>query len=179
MTETNDYDLKPQPAKPAAAPAAPVTEAPAVVVISPTAASSPTDNVEAAQLKKQAAAEEEEDIRKNKGMALLSYLSILVVIPMVFGLHSKFVRHHANQGLMLFTLEVVVWAACKTVILLGYPLLHLSAMVYLTSLVGGLIWLGFTLLALLGLLHVAGDSYANLPVIGEYEIISILGSDES
>ena len=177
MTDANDYDLKPQPAKPATAPATPGAEAPTVVVSPP--ASSPTDNVEAAQLKKQAAAEEEEDIRKNKGMALLSYLGVLVVIPMIFGLHSKFVRHHANQGLMLFTLEMVVWAACKTVLLLGYPLLHLSAMVYLTSLVGGLIWLGFTLLALLGLLHVAGDSYASLPVIGEYEIISILGSDES
>ncbi len=177
MSDANDYDLKPQPAKPAAAPATRSAEAPTVVVSSPV--SSPTDNVEAAQLKKQAAAEEEEDIRKNKGMALLSYLGALVVIPMIFGLHSKFVRHHANQGLMLFTLEMVVWAACKTVLLLGYPLLHLSAMVYLTSLVGGLIWLGFTLLALLGLLHVAGDSYASLPVIGEYEIISILGSDES
>lgn len=177
MTDANDYDLKPQPAKPATAPATRSAEAPTVVVSSPV--SSPTDNVEAAQLKKQAAAEEEEDIRKNKGMALLSYLGVLVVIPMIFGLHSKFVRHHANQGLLLFTLEMVVWAACKTVLLLGYPLLHLSAMVYLTSLVGGLIWLGFTLLALLGLLHVAGDSYASLPVIGEYEIISILGSDES
>ncbi|MGC8539382.1 MAG: hypothetical protein ACP5QA_02005 [Phycisphaerae bacterium] len=177
MTDANDYDLKPQLAKPAAAPVARSTEVPTVVVSPPT--SSPTDNVEAAQLKKQAAAEEEEDIRKNKGMALLSYLGVLVVIPMIFGLHSKFVRHHANQGLLLFTLEMVVWAACKTVLLLGYPLLHLSAMVYLTSLVGGLIWLGFTLLALLGLLHVAGDSYASLPVIGEYEIISILGSDES
>ena len=176
MTESidNDYDLKPQPPKPAAQ-AAPSAEAQVDAPISP---SSPAANVEAAQLNKQAAAEQEEDIRKNKGMALLSYLGILVVIPMVFGLHSKFVRHHANQGLILFTLEIIAWAGCNTVMLLGYPLVHLSAMVYLTSLIGGLIWLGFTLLALMGLLHVAGDSYASLPVIGEYEIISILGSDE-
>ena len=176
MTESidNDYDLKPQPPKPAAQ-AIQSAEVPVDAPISP---SSPAANVEAAQLKKQAAAEQEEDIRKNKGMALLCYLGVLVVIPMVFGLHSKFVRHHANQGLILFTLEIIAWAGCKTAMLLGYPLVHLSAMVYLTSLIGGLIWLGFTLLALMGLLHVAGDSYASLPVIGEYEIISILGSDE-
>ena len=176
MTESNDYDLKPQPAKPAAKATASAEAQPEALISPPV--SSPTDNVEAAQSKKQAAAEQEEDIRKNKGMALLCYLGVLVVIPMVFGLHSKFVRHHANQGLILFTLEIIAWAGCNTVMLLGYPLLHLSAMVYLTSLIGGLIWLGFTLLALLGLLHVAGDSYASLPVIGEYEIISILGSDE-
>ena len=176
MTESNDYDLKPQPAKPAAKATASAEAQPEALISPPV--SSPTDNVEAAQLKKQAAAEQEEDIRKNKGMALLCYLGVLVVIPMIFGLHSKFVRHHANQGLILFTLEVIAWAGCNTAMLLGYPLVHLSAMVYLTSLIGGLIWLGFTLLALMGLLHVAGDSYASLPVIGEYEIISILGSDE-
>ncbi len=177
MTDAKDYDLKPQAPKPPV-PATISAEAPVDAPISPPA-SSPAANVEAAQLNKQAAAEQEEDIRKNKGLALLSYLGVLVVIPMVFGLHSKFVRHHANQGLILLALETIVWASCKTAMLLGYPLVHLSAMVYLTSLIGGLIWLGFTLLALLGLLHVAGDSYATLPVIGEYEIISIMGSDES
>ena len=176
MTDTNDYDLKPQAPKPAAK----IVPPPEIVpdTTTPPPVSSPAANVEAVQAIKQAAAEQEEDIRKNKGMALLSYLGFLVVIPMVFGLHSKFVRHHANQGLLLFALEVVAWVGCKTVMLLGYPVLHLSAMVYLTSFIGGLIWLGFAVLGLLGLLHVASGSYASLPIIGEYEIISILGSDE-
>ncbi len=176
MDDTADYELKPQSPKPAPK-VVPPSDTPTDTSAAP-AATSPAANGEAAQAIKQAAAEQEEDIRINKGMALLSYLGVLVVIPMVFGLHSKFVRHHANQGLILFALEVIAWVGCQTIMLLGYPLLHLSDMVYLTSLVGGLIWLLFAVLGLLGLLHVASGSYASLPIIGEYEIISILGSDE-
>ena len=175
MTENSDYELKPQPPKPANKSVPPSADDPDVIT-PPT--SSTEANVEAAQALKQAAAEQEEDIRKNKGMALLSYLGVLVVVPMVFGLHSRFVRHHANQGLILFSLEVIVWAGCKILMLLGYPVVHLSATVYLTSFIGGLIWLVFAALGLMGLLHVVSGSFASLPIIGAYEIISIQGSEE-
>ncbi|MGC9258527.1 MAG: hypothetical protein ACP5I8_00410 [Phycisphaerae bacterium] len=169
MVESNDYDLKPEP-KPAAPGAVP--KEPAAPAAPPPAVLTKTRQAQ------EASAEDTADIRQNKGMALLAYLGILVVIPMVFGQHSKFVRHHLNQGLLLFVLEAVAWVGCKVIMLLGYPLLHLHAMVYLTSLIGGLIWLAFGLLSLLGLLHVAGGSFANLPVIGEYEVINLQGSED-
>ena len=78
----------------------------------------------------------------------------------------------------MFVLEAVTWVGCKIIMLLGYPILHLSGAVYLTSLVGGLLWLLFAVISLLGLLHVAGGSWANLPIVGQYEIISLQGSDD-
>jgi uncharacterized membrane protein len=172
MVESDDYDLKPQEPAPAARRAAPIETA------APAAAPPPPSVLTKTRQTQEASAEEVADIRQNKGMALLSYLGVLVVIPLVFGQHSKFVRHHLNQGLMLFVLEVVAWVGCKIIMLLGYPLLHFHAMVYLTSFIGGLIWLVFGLLSLLGLLHVAGGSFANLPVIGEYEVINLQGSED-
>ncbi len=179
MTESNDYDLKPPapksapraPAQPPtpAAPSSGETDASAV----PTAPAGMT-----AEQAKEAAAAQQADIRQNKGLALLAYIGVLVVIPMVFGQHSKFARHHTNQGLILFILEMVAWAGCKVLMLLGYPVFHLAASVYLTSFVGGLIWLVFAVLSLLGLLHVASNSFATLPVIGEYEVINIQGGED-
>lgn len=48
------------------------------------------------------------DIEANKVMAALSYLSILVLIPLLTKKNSKFVQTHAKQGLALFIVEVIV-----------------------------------------------------------------------
>ena len=47
-----------------------------------------------------------DDITKNKAMAILSYLGILVLIPIFAAKDSKFARYHANQGLVLLITEV-------------------------------------------------------------------------
>ena len=56
-----------------------------------------------------------EDIAQNKGMAILSYLSILVLIPLFAAKDSRFARFHANQGLVLLVSEVV-WSAVTGVL---------------------------------------------------------------
>ncbi len=49
------------------------------------------------------------DVKKNKGMGVVSYLGILVLIPLLAGdKKSPYVRHHANQGLMLFIISAIV-----------------------------------------------------------------------
>ncbi len=49
------------------------------------------------------------DVKKNKGMGVVSYLGILVLIPLLAGdKNSPYVRHHANQGLMLFIISTIV-----------------------------------------------------------------------
>ncbi len=171
MTDAPDYDLKPQ----AARPPSPLESNP---VPPPTSAKPPPVASDTVADAKASAAEAARDIHQNKGMALLAYLGVLVIVPLVFGQHSKFVRHHTNQGLILMVLEVVVWVGCKTLMLLGYPLFHLHALVYLTSFVGGLIWLVFAMFSLMGLLHVAGGSFADLPVVGSYEVLNVEGSED-
>jgi uncharacterized membrane protein len=179
MTDANDYELKPPEPRPAPkAPAQPPATAAPGSEQAGAADAPPASATVTPEQAKEAAAAQEADIRQNKGLALLAYVGVLVVIPMVFGQHSKFARHHSNQGLILFILEMVAWVGCKILMLLGYPLLHLAAFVYLTSFIGGLIWLVFATLSLLGLLHVASDSFATLPVIGEYEVINVDRSED-
>ena len=173
MSDPNDYELKP----PASAPPPSRMIHPPAPAPAPATAPAPAP-VPQAQNNPDTTSMEIEDIRHNKGMAMLAYIGILVLVPLVFGQHSKFVRHHTNQGLILFILEVVAWVGCKILMLLGYPIVHLHAVVYLTSFLGGLIWLGFALISLIGLLHVIGGSFGELPAIGAYEIIHVQGSED-
>ena len=39
---------------------------------------------------------------KNKGMAAISYLGVLVFLPILFGMEDEFVKFHSTQGLKLF-----------------------------------------------------------------------------
>jgi len=48
------------------------------------------------------------DIRQNKGMACLSYISVLVIVSLIFGRKSKFVRFHAVQGAVLCLMGMAV-----------------------------------------------------------------------
>jgi len=49
------------------------------------------------------------DVEENKVFAALSYLGILVLIPLLVKKDSKFAMEHAKQGLVLFIIEVVLW----------------------------------------------------------------------
>jgi len=49
------------------------------------------------------------DIEKNKTVAVLSYVWILFLIPLLGKKNSKFCQFHAKQGLILFLLSFVAW----------------------------------------------------------------------
>ena len=49
-----------------------------------------------------------DDIEQNKMTALFSYLSWLVIIPILTAPNSNYARFHANQGLILAIIEVVL-----------------------------------------------------------------------
>ena len=46
-----------------------------------------------------------QDIEYNKGMSVMAYLGILVLIPLIMARDSRFARFHVNQGLLLAILE--------------------------------------------------------------------------
>ncbi len=50
-----------------------------------------------------------EDILDGKMYALLAYLSILCIIPLILKKNNPFVLAHGKQGLVLFIAEVAVW----------------------------------------------------------------------
>lgn len=52
---------------------------------------------------------EASEVKRNKAMGVLSYLGILVLIPLLAGdKSSPYVKHHANQGLVFFILSSIV-----------------------------------------------------------------------
>ena len=51
----------------------------------------------------------EADVTMNKGTAVLSYIWILCLVPLLGKRESEFAQFHAKQGLVIFVAEVVVF----------------------------------------------------------------------
>jgi uncharacterized membrane protein len=49
------------------------------------------------------------DVQDNKVMAALSYIGLLVLIPLLAKKESKFAQEHAKQGLALIIAWVILW----------------------------------------------------------------------
>lgn len=107
------------------------------------------------------------DISQNKALALLSYIGILVLIPIFCAKHSKFARFHANQGLLLVIASAAV----------GVVNCILSALTYawwpfvLLELPVALLSLAMTALMVLGIVNAARGKAKELPFIGKYRIL--------
>ncbi len=86
-------------------------------------------------------------------MAILCYLSILVIIPLVTeAKNDPFVKFHAKQGLSLLICEVVSYIIF-TIPMIGFwlvPLLNLA----------------FLVLLIIGIMNVVNRRMQELPVIG-------------
>lgn len=93
---------------------------------------------------------DKKDIEQNKGIAVLSYISLLFLVPLLMAKQSKFAQFHAKQGLVLFVAEIAL------------------------SIVGGILHLG-GLAGLLGLivsiyciLQAWEGKYWEIPYVGQY-----------
>ena len=51
---------------------------------------------------------DKKDIEDNRGLAMISYLGPLALIPFLVSKDSKFVNYHAKQGLNLFVFELII-----------------------------------------------------------------------
>lgn len=108
------------------------------------------------------------DIQENKVMALLSYIWILFLVPMLGKKDSPYAQYHAKQGANLF---IIVTAAnvilnILTMILGSVPVLGI--IIWLVSLVVGIASLAFMII---GCVNAYGGKAKELPVIGGIKII--------
>lgn len=96
------------------------------------------------------------DIEENKAITFLSYLGILVLVPLLAKKESKFAQFHAKQGLILFVgWFVIAWIG-------GFiPFLGWFLIVPAVSILG-------IVLAIMGLINVANGEMKDLPIIGEF-----------
>ncbi len=90
-----------------------------------------------------------DDVLDGKAIAILSYLSIFCIIPLIFKKDNLFVLIHSKQGLVLFVAEVAVFILH---IILGEWFLKLGMFVLLS-------------LSFIGLLAVLRGQYIKMPVV--------------
>lgn len=101
------------------------------------------------------------DINGNKGMAVLAYIGILWLIPLLAAKGSKYARYHTNQGLVL-------WITC---IVVGIAGAILDFIPFIGGLLSGLLGLATLALMILGIVNAATGKAKELPVIGRVVIL--------
>ncbi len=119
------------------------------------------------------------DIEDNKVFALLSYIGILVLVPLIAAPKSKFARFHANQGLVLLIGEVAygtvrgvllgVLRLLSRITLFGGALF--SPVYWIVNIVTGLLSLAFLVFAIIGIINAAQGKAKELPIISKLKII--------
>lgn len=98
-----------------------------------------------------------EDSKKaedNKLIAILSYIGVLCLIPLLLKKDDEFVFFHAKQGLVLFIAEVI------TTFVAVIPILG-----WIIAPIAGLIWF---ILSIIGIINVLGGDKKELPILGKY-----------
>ena len=111
---------------------------------------------EEAKTEKTAAKDSKSDAEENKVFAILAYIGILVLVPILAAPNSKFARYHANQGLILLIVGVVlsiVGALLNLIPVVGWVFMLLFEVAWL-------------ILAILGIVNAAKGEEKPLPVIG-------------
>lgn len=121
------------------------------------------------------------DISDNKVFALLSYIGILVLVPIIAAPNSKFARFHANQGLALFIGEVA-YGIFRAVLLGVFKMLFgvntnffvnpfISIVYNAMNAVTGLFSLVFLVFAIIGIINAAQGKAKELPIISKIKIL--------
>ena len=108
-----------------------------------------------------------EDAENNKIFGILSYLSILFLVPLVVAKNSPFAKYHANQGLTLFILELALWVV--TTIIDG--ILGMIGLPYGGFIIGSVVLLTVVALVILGIINAAAGKCVPLPIIGKFKLI--------
>lgn len=101
------------------------------------------------------------DIAKNKGISVLSYFGILFLVPLLAAKDSKFARFHANQGLVLFIADIILYVVS---IILGY-------IPFIGGILSALLSVAILVLVILGIVNAAQGKAKELPLIGSIKLI--------
>lgn len=104
------------------------------------------------------------DVQDNRAMGILAYISILVLIPIFAAKESPFARFHANQGLILFLIEVAVSIISK---FLG----GLFVIGFIISLLMAAINVVCVVFSVLGIVNAAKGKCVALPIIGGIQLL--------
>lgn len=109
-----------------------------------------------------------EDVQRNKVMAVLSYIGILVLIPLLAGnKSSEYVQQHLNQGISLWVASLIVDVITDGSFL-GYRLFYHHG--WGLSVLGDIVSFVLLILAILGIISACKGTKKPLPVVGSIRI---------
>jgi len=101
------------------------------------------------------------DVEKNKIFAVLAYIGILFLVPLLAAKDSKFARYHTNQGVILFLCAVAGWIVAMVLSFIPF--------------VGCLAWptvaICLLVFMVMGIINAAGGQCKPLPLIGQFTLI--------
>ena len=98
---------------------------------------------------------------KNNAIAVLSYLGILVLIPLILFQKNKFVRFHVNQGLVLFIFDAI--CSAFSFVTFFVPVVG--------AIISGVLGLISLILMIIGIVNACNNKMEKLPIIGGFVII--------
>ena len=99
-------------------------------------------------------------------MGVLSYLGILVLIPLLAGdKRSEYVKHHANQGLVLFILSSLVDLVEGEWVWGLHSIIHFGGGIF--SWIFDILGLAFLVLMVMGIVAACRGERRELPFIGK------------
>lgn len=87
-------------------------------------------------------------------MGILCYLGPLVIIPLLVSKDNAFVKFHIKQGLVVFSIEVIVWI--------------LASMIWRMWPVINLLNLATLVLSIIGIINVVQNREKELPLVGGF-----------
>ena len=93
------------------------------------------------------------DVQENRIWAVLAYLGVLVLVPLLVAKDSPFARFHTNQGLVLLIASAVVTVLSKLAFFAG--LLSLPLFVF----------------AIMGIINALRGQEKELPLIGHFRLL--------
>lgn len=96
---------------------------------------------------------DDKEVLEGKAYAILSYLWILCLVPLILKKENKFAMFHAKQGLILFIGELVV-GFVGIIPILGWMVLFFGTVL-------------FGLLSLIGIVQVLMGNFWKMPVVGD------------
>lgn len=93
---------------------------------------------------------------KKTAMGVLAYIGPLVIIPYLMEKDDSFVKFHVKQGLVLLSIEVILWVVTMTFWMLMFGMLY------------SIIHLALVVLSILGIVNVVQKKEQKLPLVGDF-----------
>lgn len=105
-----------------------------------------------------------DEILTGKGMAIVCYFSLLVIIPYLFNKDNKFVRYHINQGLSVLLCSIIA----------GVISLMTGDLLIYNTIITIVLALFIIFLMILGIKNVCKGEEKPLPFIGNFNLLNVI-----